>query len=56
MRNRQLYQKRLEQLDAVFNAIKNGINMNASKGEIKNQVDKGSNIVAELEGYIENEQ
>ena len=56
MRNRQLYQKRLEQLDAVFNAIKNGINMNASKGEIKNQVDKGSNIITELEGYIENEQ
>jgi len=55
MRNRQLYQKRLEQLDAVFSAIKNGINMNASKGEIKNQVDKGSNIVTELEGYIENE-
>ena len=56
MRNKQLYQKRLEQLDAVFNAIRNGINLNASKGEIKNQVDKGSNIVAELEGYIENEQ
>ena len=55
MRNKQLYQKRLEQLDAIINAIRNGINMNASKGEIKNQVDKGSNIIAELEGYIENE-
>lgn len=55
MRNKQLFQKRLEQLDAVLNAIKNGIKMNASKGEIKNQIDKGSNIVAELESYIENE-
>jgi|TARA_R110001599_G_scaffold304577_1_gene510873 hypothetical protein len=55
MRNKQLFQKRLEQLDAIFNAVRNGINMNAPKGEIKGQVDKGSNIVAELESYVENE-
>ena len=29
--------------------------MGASVGEIKTQVNKGSSIVSELEGYVENE-
>jgi uncharacterized protein YoxC len=55
MRNKRLFQQRLETLDAIFSAIKNGIQMGASVGEIKTQVDKGSTIVSELEGYVENE-
>ena len=55
MRNKGLFQKRLEQLDATLSAINNGVQMNASRGEIKTQVDKARNIVEELEGYVENE-
>jgi hypothetical protein len=55
MRNKRLFQQRLETLDAIFSGIKNGIQMGASVGELKNGCDKGSAIVSELEGYVENE-
>ena len=55
MRNKQLFQKRLEQLDNALSAINNGIQMGASIVEVKKSVEKSRDIVAELEGYVENE-
>ena len=40
MRNKQLFQKRLEQLDNALSAINNGIQMGASIGEVKKSVEK----------------
>ena len=42
MRNKQLFQKRLEQLDATIS-------------EFRKLTTKASDIVAELEAYVENE-
>ena len=56
MRNKQLFQNRLNQLDTVFTTITNGINLGHNIGDIKSQIQKGKNIVEELEGYVENEQ
>ena len=55
MRNKNLFQKRLNQLETVFNTINNGINLGHNVGDIKFQIKKGQDIVTELEGYIENE-
>ena len=38
MKNKRLFQQRLETLDAIFSGIKNGIQMGASVGEL-NQLD-----------------
>jgi len=56
MRNKQLFQTRLNQLDTVFTTITNGINLGHNVGDIKSQIKKGKEIVEELEGYVENEQ
>lgn len=56
MRNKQLFQKRLNQLETVFTTITNGINLGHNVGDIKAQIKKGQDIVEELEGYVENEQ
>ena len=56
MRNKQLFQNRLNQLDTVFTTITNGINLGHNIGEIKSQIQKGKDIVEELKGYVENEQ
>ena len=55
MKNKRLFQQRLETLDAIFSGLKNGIQMGASVGELKKGCEKGTSIVAELEGYVENE-
>ena len=55
MRNKQLFQKRLNQLDTVFTTINNGISLGHTVGDIKTQIKKGQDIVEELEGYVENE-
>jgi|TARA_R110000803_G_scaffold84321_1_gene150499 cell fate (sporulation/competence/biofilm development) regulator YmcA (YheA/YmcA/DUF963 family) len=55
MRNKQLFQKRLEQLDATITAIQNGIQMGATISEFRKLTTKASDIVAELEAYVENE-
>ena len=55
MRNKNLFQKRLNQLETVFTTINNGINLGHNVGDIKSQIQKGQDIVTELEGYIENE-
>jgi len=55
MRNKGLFQKRLEQLDAAATAINNGIQMGATVGELKTLTKKITDIVEELEGYVENE-
>ena len=39
MRNKQLFQKRLEQLDNTLSAINNGIQMGVSIGDIKKSVE-----------------
>ena len=55
MRNRNLFQKRLNQLDTVFTTINNCISLGHTVGDIKAQIKKGQDIIEELEGYVENE-
>tara|TARA_B100002019_G_scaffold260168_1_gene246066 strand:- start:7 stop:177 length:171 start_codon:yes stop_codon:yes gene_type:complete len=55
MRNKNLFQKRLNQLETVFTTINNGINLGHNVGDIKSQIKKGQDIIEELEAYIENE-